>query len=73
MFGHEKVSVVDGGLPKWKELGYPLATGPQGEVTPATYKATFNPSLVSNLDQVKDALDKKTAQVRGTLNSVGNI
>ena len=22
-FGHDKVSILDGGLPKWQQLGYP--------------------------------------------------
>ena len=58
------MSVLDGGLPKWKELGYPLATGPQGEVSAVSYTATANLALLRTRHQVKEALDKKTEQVR---------
>ena len=67
IFGHEKVSVVDGGLPKWKELGFPLVMGPQGDVSASTYKATFDHSRLSTRDQVIYALDYNSGQVKRTL------
>jgi len=63
VFGHEKVSVLDGGLPKWKKLGFPLVTGPQGAVSASHFTATYDPSLVRTLDQVKEAVENKTHQV----------
>ena len=64
IFGHDKVSIVDGGLPKWKASGYPMAMGPQEQVPTLKYMANFNPVLLRTLDQVKEAIDAKTAQVR---------
>ena len=33
MFGHEKVSILDGGLKKWKNEGFALSTDtPKGKV-----------------------------------------
>ena len=31
LFGHDKVSVLDGGLPKWKKDGCPTTSGDYGE------------------------------------------
>ena len=30
-FGHERVSILDGGFPKWRAEGYPIETGPESE------------------------------------------
>ena len=63
IFGHEKVSVMDGGLPCWASCGYPVEKGPQPPVTKVPFTATFNPSLLRNLEQVKQAQDDKSEQV----------
>ena len=56
--------MLDGGLPKWLSSGYPVEKGPQPSVPAVPYNPTFNPTLLRNLDQVKQAQDDKTEQVR---------
>lgn len=45
VFGHDKVAVLDGGLPKWQAEGRPLASGP---ASPArrSFTARLRPELV---------------------------
>ncbi|KAI9512669.1 Rhodanese-like domain-containing protein [Russula earlei] len=43
-FGHEKSSVLDGGLPRWETEGLPTETGAVSEIPRSTYPA---PSLAS--------------------------
>jgi len=64
VFGHQKVSILDGGLPKWIAEGYPTVSGPQGEVSPCSFKATYISSLVHNMEQMTDILSSKSKQVR---------
>ncbi|MBM3532624.1 MAG: sulfurtransferase [Alphaproteobacteria bacterium] len=62
IFGHDDVAVLDGGLPKWIAEGRPVSDK-RTEIRPASFKASFRPSLVRSLDQVKAALDGKKEQV----------
>ncbi|KAI8337172.1 Rhodanese-like domain-containing protein [Chlamydoabsidia padenii] len=46
-FGHEHVSILNGGLPLWIQQGLPVDTTKEVPSTPpATYQATLNPDLV---------------------------
>ncbi len=57
--GHEKVFVLDGGLPKWKDEGYPLVRTASKPV-PTTYKAAYKPELFRSLEQmVQNVTSKK--------------
>lgn len=56
-FGHEKVAVLDGGLPKWEHEGRPVETTPPAPVKAAKFKASFHPHLVRSAQHVLDALD----------------
>lgn len=40
-----------------------MEKGPQAQVAAVPYEATFNPSLLRNLQQVKEALDSGKEQV----------
>ena len=62
VFGHDKVAILDGGLPKWIAEGRPLE---KGEAHPRASQFTprFNAQAVADLAQVRDALDSKSAQV----------
>jgi len=62
LFGADNVYVLDGGLPRWKALGYPLEAG---TVTrPATtFVARRRANVVASLDQVREALSSHAAQV----------
>lgn len=60
--GHDKVFVLDGGLPKWIAESHPLEAGwpqrPHGE-----FKAHFDAGLVRGLDQVRADLADGAAQL----------
>ncbi|KAI0252604.1 Rhodanese-like domain-containing protein [Lactifluus subvellereus] len=54
-FGHEKSSVLDGGLPGWEMEGLPTETGPANEIPRSKYPA---PTLVSeNLRNYEQMVD----------------
>jgi thiosulfate/3-mercaptopyruvate sulfurtransferase len=55
-FGHERVSVLDGGLSVWKAQGRPL-TSAVPEVEPGAFEARPNPALLRNVVQVERALE----------------
>ena len=63
MFGHDKVSVLDGGLPKWVAEGRPTVSSEQPQKTPAVFKATYRPHLVRELGQMVDNYHTKKEQV----------
>ena len=73
IFGHEQVSVLDGGLPAWKNLG-PVASG-ETLATPDNFIANFNPNLVRTLKQMQENLNLRRDQVidarsRGRFNGI---
>jgi thiosulfate/3-mercaptopyruvate sulfurtransferase len=53
VFGHDKVAVLDGGLPKWLADGRAVETGGGPAVKPKSYVADFRTHLVRSLDAVK--------------------
>lgn len=62
VMGHEKVAVLDGGLPKWRAEGLPLVEtlpSPEG----GDFVAELNPALMRTLDQVREALESGREQV----------
>lgn len=50
-FGHKAVSVLDGGLPKWKAENRPLLKGPE-KTAPQNYNAKKNVLLVKSREEV---------------------
>ena len=60
-FGHERVSVLDGGLAKWRAEGRPVEAG---AVTPRprSFTARFRPELVRDLGQVRDNVARRAEQ-----------
>lgn len=62
-FGSEKVRVLDGGMPKWKEENRPLESGPATPRSPKTFTPSFNRAFVASIDDVQKVLLDKTAQV----------
>ncbi|XP_065662233.1 thiosulfate sulfurtransferase [Hydra vulgaris] len=56
-FGHEKVSVLNGGLRKWVEAGFPTVTGPYAneelEASKKHYKASLNYSWVKDFEWIQ--------------------
>ncbi|HEY8258465.1 MAG TPA: 3-mercaptopyruvate sulfurtransferase [Gemmatimonadales bacterium] len=61
-FGHERVTILDGGSRKWREEGRPLDAGevatPRGN-----FRARLIPGRVRDLAAVRDALNRGTEQV----------
>jgi thiosulfate/3-mercaptopyruvate sulfurtransferase len=61
-FGHDKVSVLDGGLPKWLAEGRPV-TADETKVSPKTFVPRFRPDLVRALEQVRANIKSGAEQV----------
>jgi thiosulfate/3-mercaptopyruvate sulfurtransferase len=62
VFGHDRVAVLDGGFPRWREEGRPIETG---EPSPARrhFRARLRPDLVADLDRVRRNLEVRIDQV----------
>lgn len=62
VFGHERVSVLDGGFPRWRAEGRAVEAG-----TPAPahrlFTARFRPELVRDLKQVSENVETRREQV----------
>ena len=57
-FGHEHVSILDGGLPKWEEAGYET-TADVDKVESKTFKATPNAALLTTIEDIEANIDRK--------------
>jgi thiosulfate/3-mercaptopyruvate sulfurtransferase len=62
VFGHDRVAVLDGGLPKWKAEGRPLEPGP-GEPAPRSFAPRPRPALVRDLEQMRANVSSRREQV----------
>ena len=62
VFGHDRVAVLDGGLPRWREEGRPVESG---EPTPVTrrFTARYRPEMVAALEGMRRNLETRRAQV----------
>ena len=60
--GHERVSVLDGGLPKWRAEGRPLESG-EPVVRRRRFAARPRPALVRTLEQMRDNVETAREQV----------
>ncbi|MEC8595250.1 MAG: rhodanese-like domain-containing protein, partial [SAR324 cluster bacterium] len=52
-FGHERVSLLDGGLPKWKAENRPLRMG-RSVSKPSQFRAVFNQEMFCDWESVQD-------------------
>jgi thiosulfate/3-mercaptopyruvate sulfurtransferase len=61
-FGHDRIAVLDGGFPRWREEGRPVEAGAP---SPARrhFTARFRPDLVTALDGVRRNLETRAVQV----------
>ena len=66
-FGHENVSVLDGGLTAWKNAGKSVVSG-GAEYPKSVYAASLNSSRVADRDAVLSAIDSSASCV---LNALG--
>ncbi len=61
-FGHEKVSLLNGGTVKWIEENRPM-TSNETKVDTASFKATFNPDMVKSIEDIQTNLETNDFQV----------
>ncbi|MBB3265272.1 thiosulfate/3-mercaptopyruvate sulfurtransferase [Azospirillum sp. OGB3] len=62
LFGHGRVAVLDGGLPKWIAEGRPLESG-SPDPAPADFGATLRPDLLRRADDLLANIDSRVDQV----------
>lgn len=55
VFGHDRVHVLNGGLPGWEAAGLSLNRGDPAPPVPGVFKASFRPALVETLPDVAAA------------------
>jgi thiosulfate/3-mercaptopyruvate sulfurtransferase len=75
VMGVDDVSVLNGGLPKWKREGRPLESGPPRSRTARHFTARRNADLVRDVSDVKRLLKDKSAEIvdaRGADRFAGN-
>jgi thiosulfate/3-mercaptopyruvate sulfurtransferase len=63
VMGVEDVSVLNGGLPKWKREGLPLDSGEPRSRTARHFTARRNADLVRDLSDIKALLKDKSAEI----------
>ncbi len=63
LFGHDKVAVLDGGMPKWVAEGRALETGDATPREAGTFVAAFRPELVRSRDDVRAAIGDAGVQI----------
>ncbi len=62
-FGAGRVSLLEGGLPRWRAEGRPLASGEPGGRPSALFRAHLDPAAAADWRAVQAALEQGTAQV----------
>ena len=61
-FGHDRVAILDGGLPKWIAEGQPVTDRPVPRRT-ASFTASPRPGMVRDVDAMLDNLNSKSEQI----------
>jgi thiosulfate/3-mercaptopyruvate sulfurtransferase len=62
VFGHDRVSVLDGGFRSWQDQGLPMSSG-HLPPTEREFRAGFRPELVLDLEAMRKATTERTIQV----------
>ena len=63
VFGHDRVSVLDGGLPKWRAEARAIESGVEGTGARRFEASPFRAELVRSVEQMRTNLDAETEQV----------
>ncbi|HYG91537.1 MAG TPA: 3-mercaptopyruvate sulfurtransferase [Azospirillum sp.] len=63
LFGHDRVAVLDGGLPKWLAEGRPTEAGEPRPPAPRPFTARLRPELLRRLDDIRTNLTSGAEQV----------
>lgn len=59
VFGHDKVAVLDGGLPKWIKEGRPTQSGEPAAPAPGTFRPDYRATLVRGVgDMLRNVLTR---------------
>ena len=61
-FGHDRVAVLDGGFPKWRDKGRPIEAG-EPTTTARRFTSRFHPELVTDLAAVRRNVETRVTQV----------
>jgi len=65
-FSHQNVSMLDGGITKWKKENLPIQTKLNG-FKPSTFSGKINPEIISGFEYIRDNLDNvKIIDTRST-------
>ncbi|XP_068679540.1 3-mercaptopyruvate sulfurtransferase-like [Montipora foliosa] len=65
-FGHEQVSILDGGFPKWLAEGYPIESGPEKKTEVkdgCPFEASLNTRMFCDFDFVKANISQECCHV----------
>ncbi|MCD8566456.1 MAG: 3-mercaptopyruvate sulfurtransferase [Alphaproteobacteria bacterium] len=62
-FGHDNVRVLNGGLPAWKSLGFPVKNTSPPPVDRTSYQAYLRTDLLCDKSTVKQAVDTDNALI----------
>ena len=62
VFGHDRVSILDGGMPKWEAEGRPT-TDAVADVAPTSFRADFRPELVRSIEAMLANVESAAEQV----------
>ena len=58
-FSHQNVSMLDGGIQKWKHDNLPVETRPNS-FKPSSFSGTINPNIISGFEYLRDNLNHVT-------------
>lgn len=75
-FGHDRVRVLDGGLPKWRREGLPVEAGPARPTAPGRFAARLRPELVRDATQIAaniEAEDEALLDARSAARYAGSV
>ncbi|WMC10384.1 rhodanese-like domain-containing protein [Oceanimonas pelagia] len=61
--GHDRVAVLNGGLPAWQGAGQPLEQGPPAAVVPGRFTARRQPRWIADAAMVEQALQNNDYRV----------
>lgn len=56
LYGHDRVAVLDGGLPRWQREGRAVESGPASPVSPQQYRVNYRSALLRGLGDLLDNL-----------------
>jgi len=63
LFGHDRVAVLDGGLPKWRREGRPVEAGTPSLARPAVFRPDFRAARLRGIGDVLQNVETRTELV----------